>query len=59
MFTNGGNAETATISVAAKGNSVLCPFLGVPYALCDQGTAFVANSGTTTTKLTAYYTKGA
>jgi hypothetical protein len=58
-FTNGGNAETAIISVAANGGAVVCPSDGVPYALCDPGTAFVVNSGTTTTKLTAYYTKGA
>jgi len=58
-FTNGGSAETAIISVAANGNSVVLPFDGVPYALCDPGTAFVANSGTTTRKITAYYTKGA
>jgi len=58
-FTNGGSAQTAIISVAANGNSLLLPMSGVPYALCDPGTAFVANSGTTTTKLTAYYTKGA
>jgi|SRR5215472_2167817 len=57
-FTNGGSAETAIISVAANGNSVVLPFDGVPYALCDPGTAFVANSGTTTTKITAYFTKG-
>jgi len=58
-FTNGGTAQTAIISVAANGNSAICPFDGVPCALCDPGTAFVANSATTTTKLTAYYTKGA
>ena len=58
-FTNGGSAETAIISVAANGGSIICPMDGIPYALCDPGTAFVVNGGTTTTKITAYYTKGA
>jgi hypothetical protein len=58
-FTNGGSAATAIFSVAANGNSVICPCDGVPYALCDPGTASVVNSGTTTTKVTVYYTKGA
>jgi hypothetical protein len=58
-FTNGGSAETAIISVAANGDSAICPYDGIPYALSDPGTAFVANSGTTTTNITAYCTKGA
>jgi len=53
-----GSSENAIISVAANGDSAICHD-GIPYALCDPGTAFLVNSGTTTTKITAYYTKGA
>jgi len=58
-FTLAGTASTVKVSVAANGASVVLPMAGAPWASCDPGTAFVANSGTTTTSISAYYTKGA
>jgi hypothetical protein len=57
-FTLAGTAQTAVIVVPVNTTTPL-PYTGAAWANCDAGTAFVANSTTTTTKLTAYYTKGA
>ena len=57
-FTLAGTAQTAVVTLPVNATIPL-QNTGAPWASCDPGTAFVVNSGTTTTKLTAYFTKGA
>jgi hypothetical protein len=43
--------------VAANGDSAVLPFSDVPWAYADAGNALTVNSGTTTTKMTLYYSQ--
>jgi hypothetical protein len=55
-FKNGSTAQSI-IGVAANGDSAVLPFSDVPWAYADAGNALTVNSGTTTTKVTLFYSQ--
>ena len=55
-YKNWSTAQSV-VSVAANGDSVVLPFSQVPWAYTDVGNAITVNSGTTTMKVTLYYSQ--
>lgn len=55
-FKNGSTAQSI-VGVTANGLSARLPFSDVPWAYADAGNDLTVNSGTTTTKITLYYSQ--